>query len=222
MEDGRALISSIALGKGARLEIMNSAEGVGLDDLLSGLSTTHLSNLCSLTLMEYQSTPRAIGLSGPSGSFSLKGRFRNSGVPLAELPLLPLTKIREFRLTHRLLKAVHRNQMFLPSCLSAIETLAINSEISVSFLLSALFSNPSSPPSLKTLAFLNCYIADEFMEELAQYASKRKETTSARLYRVVIVDPDGVFPGIGFIRQLGERVPVVDVKVGKELPKDLT
>ena len=60
------------------------------------------------------------------------------------------------------------------------------------------------------------------MKELTRYASRRKETTSAWLYRVLIVNPDGVFPGISFIRELALNVPIVDVKVGTELPKDLT
>jgi hypothetical protein len=60
------------------------------------------------------------------------------------------------------------------------------------------------------------------MGELTQYAVERRDTTSAWLHRVVIINSDGMFPPISSIRKLGEHVPVVDVKVGKELPRDLT
>jgi hypothetical protein len=59
------------------------------------------------------------------------------------------------------------------------------------------------------------------MEELVRYAAKRRDTTSAPLHQVVIVNSDGVFPSITSIRRLGTHVPVVEVKIGTELPKDL-
>jgi hypothetical protein len=69
---------------------------------------------------------------------------------------------------------------------------------------------------------MDCDLTEDFMEELTQYASKRKATTSAWLYKVVIVHRGGVFPSIAAIRKLGEHVPVVDVRVGTELPRDLS
>ena len=49
------------------------------------------------------------------------------------------------------------------------------------------------------------------MKELAWFASDRKNTTSAWLDSVVIVNQEGVFPSIASIRGLEERVPVVEV-----------
>ena len=65
---------------------------------------------------------------------------------------------------------------------------------------------------------MDCNLTEDFMEELTQYASKRKDTMSAWLYKVVIVHPDGVFPSITAIHKLGKRVPVVDVRIGTKLP----
>ena len=115
------------------------------------------------------------------------------------------------------------NPLVLPlSFFPALETLAIECETSVPYLLSALLSNPSSSPSLKTLAFLDCNLSEQFMEELTRLASDRRNTTSARLDRVVVVDSGGKFPSPASIDALEEHVPTVDVRRGTRLPADLT
>lgn len=225
--DAQALISNIALTRGAHLVINIEERDKGLNDVLSGVPTTHLSNLRSPTFMEYRCFPREIQLNGPNGKFSSRDvKTHDSSTSFQEFPLLSLTNVREFRFMHRTPElppiANLHPPVFHPSDFPALETLTIDCETNLSAFLSSLFSNPSSPPSLKTLAFLNCDLGGEFMERLTRYASKRKETTSAWLYRVVIVNPDGVFPGIGSVRNLARHVPIVDVKVGTELPKDLT
>jgi len=103
-----------------------------------------------------------------------------------------------------------------------LETLVLERETAVSSLLSALFWNPSSSPSLKTLAFLDCDLDDGVMEELTRFSSDRKKTTSAWLHRVVIVNSRGQLPHFTLIDKLGKRVSVVDVRIGSELPSDLT
>jgi len=225
--DGQALISNVTLRRGAHLDItLTSADG-RLNDILSGVSTTHFLNLCSPAFMEYRSYHRDIQLFGPNGGFSFGRPYNHGGdVPFSEFPLLPLTHVREFRFIHRTperetTQRAHDPLVFHQSSFPALETLAVDCETCVSHLLSALFSNPSSPPSLKTLAFMDCFITGDFMEELTQYASRRKATTSAWLYKVVIVNSNGVFPTITSIRKLKEHVPVVDVKVGTVLPMDL-
>ena len=219
----RALISGIGLQTGARLDIIDCVRAT-LNDVLSSVSPTHLLNLRPPTLVEYRSCPRKIRLIGPNGELSLRNQhILGGGHPFVEFPLLSLSHIQKFRLVHRMPKNVrHTLQpiVFDQSSFPALEILAVDCETSISLLLSALFSNPSSPPSLKTLAFLNCDLDEVFMEKLARYASERKGTSSARLHQVVIVNSDGVFPDIASIRKLGRRVPVVDVKVGTELPTD--
>ncbi|KAF9784596.1 hypothetical protein BJ322DRAFT_853518 [Thelephora terrestris] len=225
--DAKFLISSITLGKGAHLEI-SSGCGVGFNEILSGVSTTHLENLPGPTFMEYESHPREIRLRGPNGSFSFNSFDGLEGL-FIELPALPpLTHIREFRLVHRtlLLPPPGPELSYQLSSFPALETLAIECDVEcntdLSGALSPLLSKASAHPSLKTLAFLNCVITDEFVEGLTRFASNREKTASARLYRVVIVHRDGRFPSAGLIRALKRRVPVVDVRFGKELPTDLT
>jgi len=69
---------------------------------------------------------------------------------------------------------------------------------------------------------MNCDLTKDFMEGLTQYVSKRKSTTSAWLYKVVIVHTDGVFPSNTAIRKLREHVSVIDVRIGMGLPGDLS
>ena len=203
--NSQVIISRIALQRGAQLDIITYSSGQ-LNDILSGVSTTHLSNLPSPIFIKYRTCPRSIRLSGPNGKFSTQSPFILTEVPtFVEFPLLPLTPL-----------------VFDQSPFPALEILVVNCETSISHLLSALFSNPPSPPLLKTLAFIGCNLTEDFMEELTQYASKRKDTTSAWLYKVVITHPDGVFPSISAIRKLTEHVSVVDVRIGAKLPGDLS
>ena len=215
--DSRALISGIALSKGAELALNCSQPRntrVGVQDVLSGISTTHLSNIPSPAFMRYRVHPRAIELHGPNGAAS----FYSSSdpySPLVEFPLLPLADIRRFHL-----EACGADLLHCLSSFPALETFAIERETDLSHL-SALLSNPSASPSLKTLAFLDCVLTEEFMKELIQFASDRKNTASAWLHRVVIIHQDGILPDIASIRGLEEHVPVVDARIAREPPADL-
>ena len=223
--DAKALTSCVALQRGVHLVLTDVRLDGGLNDILSVFTTTHLSNLPLPTVLEYESYRREIWLAGPNGVFELRKLSPpGGGVPFGEFPLLPLTHIRKVSLVHRMPGAIfHASNpvIFDQSFFPAIEVLAIDCGTSVSFLLSSLFSKPSTLPSLRTLAFLNCNIDEGFMEELVRYASKRKDTTSAPLHQVVILNSDGVFPKIASIRRLGKLVPVLDVKIGTELLRDL-
>ena len=222
--DGQALISGIGIKKGACLNVTCLA-GAKLNDILSGVSPAHLLNLRFPTRVEYQSYMRTIRLIGPNGELTMRTlHILDGGDPFVEFPLFSLTHIREFRLAHRVPEDEDYTSDFIvfdPSSFPALEILTVDCETSVSHLLSAMFSNPSSPPSLKTLAFLNCDLDEDFMEKLTRYASDRKGTTSAWLHQVMIINSDGMLPSVASIRKLGKHVPVVDVKVGMELPKDL-
>jgi len=223
--DSKALISSIALQKGATLYIDNINAGVTLRDIISGVSMAHLSNLSSPILMECRSYAGSIRLAGPNGTFSFYGR---GGFP--ELSLLPLTlraHVRELRLVHRRSKFDLKLLAFPSLSFPALETLAVDcSGFGISQLFSALFSDPSSSPSLKTLGFLdfnfgNDFMGEDFMEELTKFAFDRK-SISARLHRVVFVDSNGKRPYVSSVNALRKYVPVIDVLVGKGFPTDLT
>ena len=181
----------------------------------------HLSNLQSPTFIEYSPDYSTIRLLGPNGSFL----FDATGLEdlLTRSPPPHLANVRNFYLIRPTsaypIPQVHI--VFPPSFLPSLETLAIDGEATVLLLFSVFFSNPSSSPSLKILAFLDCDINEGFMEELTRFASDRKKTTSAWLYRVVIVNSKGILPRIASIDALRKLVPVVDVQVGTKLPADL-
>ena len=217
--DGNALISNITLQKDAHLEISLYDWNAGSKDLLSIVSMDHLSNLQSPTIMEYNTDHnKAVRLLGPNGSLA----FDAFGLedPFASLHPPNLTNIRMFRIT-RPPRFLTNRIVFPPSSLPALETFAIECEAAVSHLLSALFSNPSSSPSLRTLAFLDCDLDEGVMKELAQFASSRKNTTSAWLHRIVIVNSKWILPTSASVEKLAKHVPVVDVRIGAKLPADL-
>jgi hypothetical protein len=222
--NAHALISNITLGRGAHLEISSLDQSTGLNDILSGISTGHLSNLSSPAFLEYRSYPRNIRLHGRNGRLSFSCTL-SSGVPFVEFPLFSLTDVREFRLEHRTpgrLRSSLTPPVFDPSTFPALETLAVECDTDVLHFLSALLPNPSALPALKTLAFLNCVITEDLMEKLTRFASDREGTALARLYHVVIVHEDGRFPSAASIHALGKHVPLVDVRFGMKLPTDLT
>ena len=217
--DIRALISSIALRKGANLKIYYgdhyNDEGDGLTDILSGVSLTHLPSLSSPTFMEYRSSPRIIRLLGPGGSFSYESNF-SLGIVFREFTVLSLDSIREFRLKYH---ASVPRELYLTS-FPSLEVLAIGTSTCESTL-SIVLPDPASS-SLKTLAFLNFHATEDFMAGLTQFASDRENTTSASLNRVVILNQSNKrLPTLASIERLRKHVPVVEVMEGMEFPKDL-
>jgi len=217
--DGRALISGIALRKGADLQIRYSDrysdEREGLADILAGVSLTHLPSLSSPTFMEYRSSPRIIRLLGPGGSFSYEGYF-SSGVTFREFTVLPLEGIRDFRLRYRASWIPTKLHL---SSFPSLEVFVIDASAYGSTFSTMLQDHAS--PSLKTLVFLDCLITEDSMAELTRFASDRG-TTSASLNRVVMVgQSDGFLPTAASVERLRKHVPVVEVMEGAELPKDL-
>ena len=221
--DSKALISNIAVQRGAHLEVTLYDRNVGSFDVHSVITAAHLLNTRSPTFMEYCPDNRRVRLLGPNGSFS-SSCHSPSGTPFVELALLPLAHIRELRLARCPLKSWTSRPhplVFPPLSFPALEKLVVERELIASRLLSALFSNPGSPPSLKTLAFLDCHLDDSFIEELTQFSSNRKNTASTCLHRVIMVGSRGDLPRVALIDELRKYVPVVDVRIGRELPLDM-
>ena len=218
--DAQVLISNIALQKGAHLEI--SPRGTGLNNILSDIPTSHLSNLSSPAFLEYRLYPRSIRLHGPNGSFSYFC-FQSPGFPFVEFPLFSLTNIREFRFKHHAPRGFRiplSPAVFNPSLFPSLDTLTVEYETGLLRFLSPLLQNPSALPLLKTLVFLNCVITEDFMKKLTKYASDRKGAGFARLYQVVIVQKDGGLLSPASIHALGRYIPVVDVRFGTKFPTD--
>lgn len=214
-----ALISRIPLPKGANLEIESRDRRTGFGELLSSVSTTHLGNLASPTYMESDGT--GIRMSGPNGSFSLICQV-TMRIALPGLPPLSFANIRELHLKfpRKLGSVANLRRFHLPS-FPALEALAVKYDTNLSSTLSTLLLAPASPPSLKTLAFLDCDLSAGFMKRLTRFASDRKNTASAWLHRVVIVDSSGELPKVALIHTLESHIAVVDVRFGTKLPTDL-
>lgn len=213
----RALISGIALGRGGALEIHHAGNNAGFTGIFSGVSVTHLPNLSSATAMEYGPFPRSIRLLGPDGSFSYKAPV-NTESSFGEFPLLPLANIRELRLECR---GSWILRQFRLSAFPSLEILAVDGGSKVSLLSPVLPDPPSSPP-LKTLAFLNCVVTQDFIAQLAQFSLDRTKDTCTSLRRVLIIDSEGEFPAAASIEQLRRHIPIVEVSEGREFPKDLS
>ena len=217
--DENSLISKIAVQRGAHLEITLRDCNAGPNDGRAVVPMSHLFNLHSPTFME--DCPGKRSIRGPNGSFSLTGSPGKMDL-FYQFSSPPFNGIRAFHVMRHALGEPHLAPVRLfPPYLPALETLSIEGETRILYLLSKLFSTPSCCPSLKTLAFLDCDLDGGFMEEFTRFASNRKTTTSAWLHRVVVVDSNGELPSVASINALGKHVPVVDFRVGKELPTDL-
>ena len=223
----RALATSIPLRRGAHLKIsIHSDDIVAMNDIIPNVFTTHLLSPPAPTFFQLENGwyRTKILLRGPGGELSIRKHLGRED-PLSDLHPLPLINVREFRLVHP--NTTKTNiPVFHPPLLPSLEALTIECniecEIDVRRVLSILLSNPTSSPLLKTLAFLNCPLPEELIEELTGFASERKKTlTSAWLYRVLIVRQDGKFPSAASISKLKRYVRVVDVWMGNELPEVL-
>lgn len=215
--DSRALISNIALPRGAYLEIACCDPDTGLNNVLIGIPAVHLPNLLSSTYMEYECWSRSIRLFGPNGGFS----FENSlglAAPFVEFLLLPTIDVQELHLRHRRAREgfqPHIPLVFPPLFFPSLKVLAVDGEVSNLF--SALFANPSYPPSLEAITFLDCDLTDGFVQKLAWFAFSRKKTTSVSLHCIVIINSKGSFPSAMVIATLRKHVPIVHAQVGNKL-----
>ena len=216
----RALTSGIALQKGATLtlDIYRCGEDAGLTKIFSGVPATHLSNVLFPTFMEYRHSPRRIRLLGPDGSFSYEGRD-DSEIPFEEFAVLSLAGIRELRLdcTGSWILA-HFRLSFFP----ALEVLAIDSGSSLSFLSPELPGSENSP-LLRTLAFLDFSITEDFMATLTQIAIHREQNMlTSPLRRISIVNNRWQFVPYTTVEYLMKHVSVVEVVKGAKFPEDLS
>ena len=170
---------------------------------------------------------------GPGGSFSYINTDDIHPLFGEEFPLLPLATIRELRLKYR---GSWVPPEFRLSSFPSLEILVVDGHDGGDCFtngggsipntpavpsLSSVSPNPASPPSLKTLAFLDCVITEDFMIKLARVALDRKNYASNSLRRVVIMNSKGRFPSAGSIERLRKYVPAIEVLEGKEFPKDL-
>ena len=138
--------------------------------------------------------------------------------PHLELLIFPSTSVRElytnpdpFQYSN---DGLHQTLELLP----ALETLAFSKTRFPFGLLPALTEEPVLCPTLKTIAFLDCGVDSGIAEMLGEAIAKRRDSTAARLYRVVIVNSAGKLPDLKSIQQIRRSVPRVEAIVDEELP----
>ena len=102
--------------------------------------------------------------------------------------------------------------------LPALETLAFTEAVFLFGLLSALTKEPVLCPALRTIAFFDCGVNSDIIEELGDAITKRRESTAARLYRVVIVSSTETLPNLKVIQRLRSFVSCVEVRIDDKLP----
>jgi len=215
--DSRALLSYLSLPQGINLDIYGSMRN-SCGDLASFLP-------CPPTLIQDCLAPIttvkclrsvALHLFSNDGSFS----FRNHILPsklCEEFNLFPTGAVREFHLHCRSYR--DQGQLSWPlERLPALEALAFDRTSVVPGFLSALTKKPILCPSLKTIAFLNCMVSRETIDELEEVLAKRENSDASRLHRVVIVYGIYELPRSDMIIRLQRLVPRVDIMVGDELP----
>lgn len=208
--DIEALISKIPVQKGANLEVFHNnpeARWKDIPSLAARLLDLRLPAFMGYCPNDWGYT--IIQLAGPDGhSIFRRCRYPGGDVPFIELPSHPFDKIQTFYLKY---SGPDPTTELPLSSFHALETLIVEGGKNLSDLLSGLFSDPASTPSLKTLEFLHCDLDEEFIRRLIQFSKSRS------LYRVSIVDSGGQHL-LSTIDELRKHEPVVDAHLGEELP----
>ena len=214
--DAQRLIKSISFPRDILLEVSASRENEDFDLYMSQLSLALPKELFTpITTIKNQNEPGVIQIYGGGSCFT----FRCSRSLLdacSGFSLFPTTAVREFHVGTSSCNT-------LPTALSqlsGLETLVLVGVASFPYnLLDFLAQEPVLCPSLKTLAFFDCNLDWRVVEHLERVVAKRKESTAAWLYRIVIVrNRTGPLPDQGFIHRLRGSVPRVDARIDDKLP----
>ena len=223
VRDIRTLVSSIPLRRGAELSIYVGDQTAKLGDIFPDISTMHPSNLPGPTFLEMQEYHCAaqLLLRGPGGALQAyrPSPPEKSFLDFVALPSVPFTSVREIRLLCYYETTLSALVSHLPHS-PLLETLVVGYGVNLQHVLSPLLYNPSSLPSLKTLAIINCDLSEDFMEELIKFASERKSAnTTACIDYVLILHGYGTFPSDASIDRLKGCVRIVDTRAEYSLPE---
>jgi len=214
--DTKGLFSFISLHVGTCLEVF-CPSWASLDSYLPLPPTAIQKILTPITVIKFQNSPREFHVFGNNGSFSFRSSQTAFWMP--ELYLFPTTSVREFHVNNTPWALTPVHLVSTLSQLPALETLVITNTTSwATGTFESLGGRPLLCPTLKTVAFFDCWLTPEVMEEFKGAIAKRKDLEAAWLYRVVIVSSTGVLPDYTVIQQLRKYVPFVDVRVDDKLP----
>ena len=217
--DSKGLLSCISLPRGIYLEIVFTQpyQSAQLGSFLPSPPTPIRELLAPITTIKTQISPRVLRLLGNGSTFT----FRSPQAPSSlhpELGLFHSTAVRELYTNIRPFKYPDLILSKVLERLPALEILAISKTAFPLGLLSALTEEPVLCPALKTIAFFDCDIDSSIVKELGEAIVKRRDSTAARLYRVVIVNSTETLPSLKVIQQLRKFVPCVEVRVDDKLP----
>jgi len=213
--DARALLSWVSLRRGSHIAIRGSQSNSSADlaSFLPSPPTPIRDLLTPITTIKYRyDSFHALG----EGQFSFQPS-KHTPTLYEGLGLFVTRTIRELHITY----ALDSGGIYLTwpmERLPALEALVLSEMHLPSGSLSALAKEGPLCPSLKTIAFFDCEVNEDVIKELEEVLAKRRDSTAARLYRVVIVNPTHALPNPQLIRRLKKFVLRVDVGVGDELP----
>ena len=210
--DARMLLSCLSLPRGVHMEIYGTQKNP-CGDLTSFLPfppTLIRALLAPITAVRY--SPGQLYLFSNNGSFSFRSHKTTEKL-YEEFNLFATGAVRELRLLHFY---SGDNVSLLLKRLPALEALVIQHAVGSG--MSALGEEPILCPSLKTLALLDCYVADQEIKTMEEVLAKREHTTAARLHRIVIASRTCSFPAPKLVSRLQKLVPRVEVVVGDKLP----
>jgi len=216
--DARTLLSWVSLRRGSHITIRGSQSNscTTLASFLPSPPTSIQELLTPITAIKYCSS-RWLHVFGGEGQFSFQPS--KHGPRMYEgFSLFTTRAVREFRICVYTLDSSGAKLSWPLEYLPALEALVFWKTRLPPGSLSALAKEDPLCPSLKIIAFFDCEVTEDIIEELEEVLSKRRNSTAARLYRVVIVNATHDLPSLQLIHRLREFVPRVDVGVGDELP----
>ena len=217
--DARRLISCMSLPRGARIEIQGSYYNpcANLASFLPCPLEPIQQLLTPITAIKDQTSPRWLRMFGSDGLLSFRSRHTPSEM-FDEFNLFVTGAVREFHVN------IHRSD-FGDGLLSrplerlpALEVLVLSGMSLSPGSLSVLAKEPVLCPSLKTIAFFDYGVTNCVISELEKVLVERRNSSAARLHRVVIVNNTRPLPVLQSIHWLRRFIPRVDVGVGDELP----
>jgi len=217
-KDARALLSWVSLRRGSHITIQSPLMNP-CNTLASFLPTplTPIRELLNpVTTVKYHSY-RWLHIFGGGGQLTFQ-RSIAAPAPFDGLDLFVTEAVREFHVNFDSLSLDGDSLSWPLRRLPALEALALFGSHLPPGLLSPLAEEPVLCPSLKTIAFFDCRVTKSLIKELEEVLAKRRDSTAARLYRVVIVNHTCALPDFQLILRLRNFVPRVDVGVSNELP----
>ena len=217
--DSKGLLSCISLPRGVNIEVISTKPGPPAEFKLFLPSPPTLIQklLTPITAIKVQIIPQELHFSGNGSAFTFRAPD-NPPTICGVLMSFPIT-LRELHLNIHPQKFTDVGLSNTMKTIPALEILAISGATKFPIgLFSVLKKEPVLCPALKTIAFLDCGIDQDVMKELGEALARRRDSTGARVCRVVIVSSTGAMPDRRSVRRLRKSVPCVDVRMDDKLP----